>query len=89
MWWKDGEAKEVNRAEMLWYKEKMNTKMSSGQKAEGDRIISTQYGNTGEEKWHSKPRKREEFKEEKMSRGREQRKLQRGETLYLIYFRAK
>lgn len=35
---------------MLWYKEKMNTKMSSGQKAEGDRIISTQYGNTGEEK---------------------------------------
>ena len=35
--------------------------MSSGQKVEGDRIISTQYGNTEEEK----PRKREEFKGEK------------------------
>lgn len=77
MWWKDGKAKEVKRAEMLQYKEKMNTKMSSGQKGEGDGIISTQYGNTGEEKWQSKHRKREEFKRKKRAEGENKENFRR------------
>lgn len=36
--------------------------MSPGQKVDGDRIISAQYGNVGERKWYSKPRKKEESK---------------------------
>lgn len=35
---------------MLQNKEKINIKMSSGQKVKRDRIISTLYGNTREEK---------------------------------------
>lgn len=42
--------KEVRRAEMLQYKEKKQTRMSPGQKVDGDRIISAQYGNVGERK---------------------------------------
>lgn len=52
------EGKEVKRAEMLQYEEKMNNKTSSEYKVEREAISSTHYGNTGEDKQHSKPSKR-------------------------------
>lgn len=56
------EGKEVKWAEMPQYKEKMNNKTSSRHKEERETLSSHHYGTTGEDKWHSKPSKRKEFK---------------------------
>lgn len=47
---------------MMQHEEKMNNKTSSGHKVEREALSTTHYGTTGEDKPHSKPSKRKDFK---------------------------